>query len=218
MSTSQDDELIDLLNRAKQGDVEARLELVVELVPPLRRFAWSEVGERPDAADLVDDLVQDAAIRIVDRLDQCQAQSERQLINWALTIIRNIYHDLLRAERKIEWVRFSPRLYETVGTEVEHALLTESEKSSVDKAFRSILHKVWASLSENQVRLLTVRLDEEATWPEVATKLKIRSDFAARRRFQRIQLSIRKDLQRRLSELPTTVRDEVRRRFQRMGF
>lgn len=66
---------------------------MVELLPRLRRFAFSLTGSR----DQADDLVQETCARALARVDQWQPGT--RLDSWMFRIAQNIWLDRLRADR-----------------------------------------------------------------------------------------------------------------------
>ncbi len=64
---------------------------IIELLPRLRRFAYSLTGER----DRADDVVQETCVRALSRLDQWEPGT--RLDSWMYRIAQNIWFDRARA-------------------------------------------------------------------------------------------------------------------------
>lgn len=124
----------------KASDIKAEL---VQLLPRLRRFAFSQTRSVQDA----DDLVQAACERALSRLDQFQPGS--RLDSWMFTIMRNIWIDNVRSRQR------RPEFANTEATEeaVDHMLLAAQAEA------RSDLQRIsgeMARLPPEQLSVLTL--------------------------------------------------------------
>ncbi len=92
----QDQQEIDLLQQAQNGDMEAFGELQSLLDSPIRRFVWRLIGTH----DAEDDIVQDSLIALYLNLDRISPPEN--LRPYLFRIVRNRCYDLLRKRRRFE--------------------------------------------------------------------------------------------------------------------
>ncbi|MBZ0279923.1 MAG: RNA polymerase sigma factor [Anaerolineae bacterium] len=92
----QDQQEIDLLRQAQNGDMEAFGELQSLLDSPIRRFVWRLIGTH----DAEDDIVQDSLIALYLNLDRISPPEN--LRPYLFRIVRNRCYDLLRKRRRFE--------------------------------------------------------------------------------------------------------------------
>jgi RNA polymerase sigma-70 factor (ECF subfamily) len=91
---------VELLNRVKAGDDEARERLVARCMPPLRRWAR---GRLPTyARDMLDteDLVQDSVIAALRRIEGFEARREGALQAYLRQAVANRIKDVIRYKRR----------------------------------------------------------------------------------------------------------------------
>lgn len=99
---------------------------ITELLPSLRRFAYSLTGSMADA----DDLLQNTVERILAR----NMPSDVDLTKWAFRICRNVWIDECRARKVRRDATENPELSEGQVTDGEHQTTKEIEWSRVDSA------------------------------------------------------------------------------------
>ena len=87
----------ELVRAAQEGDKAALETLARRWWPVLRRWAKLELA----SADLAEDAVQDAMIRMVRFIDRCDP--ERPFEAWLRTILRNCAHDVRGRTKVIEF-------------------------------------------------------------------------------------------------------------------
>jgi RNA polymerase sigma-70 factor (ECF subfamily) len=97
-----------------------------DLLPALRRFAYSLTGSMADA----DDLLQNTVERILTR----DMPSDVDLTKWAFRICRNIWIDECRARKVRRDATENPELSDGQVTDGEHQTTKEIEWSRVDAA------------------------------------------------------------------------------------
>src|SRR4051794_7753758 len=91
---------VELLNRVKAGDDDARERLVARCIPPLRRWAR---GRLPTyARDMLDteDLVQDSVIAALRRIEGFEARREGALQAYLRQAVANRIKDVIRYKRR----------------------------------------------------------------------------------------------------------------------
>lgn len=99
---------------------------ITELLPGLRRFAYSLTGSMADA----DDLLQNTVERILTR----DMPSDVDLTKWAFRICRNVWIDECRARKVRRDASENPELSDGQVTDGEHQTTKEIEWSRVDSA------------------------------------------------------------------------------------
>ncbi|MBO6811522.1 MULTISPECIES: RNA polymerase sigma factor [Marinobacter] len=97
-----------------------------DLLPALRRFAYSLTGSMADA----DDLLQNTVERILTR----DMPSDVDLMKWAFRICRNVWIDECRARKVRRDATEHPELSDGQVTDGEHQTTKEIEWSRVDAA------------------------------------------------------------------------------------
>lgn len=97
-----------------------------DLLPALRRFAFSLTGSMADA----DDLLQNTVERILTR----DMPSDVDLTKWAFRICRNVWIDECRARKVRRDATENPELSDGQVTDGEHQTTKEIEWSRVDAA------------------------------------------------------------------------------------
>ena len=99
---------------------------LTDLLPALRRFAYSLTGSMADA----DDLLQNTVERILTR----DMPSDVDLTKWAFRICRNVWIDECRARKVRRDATENPELSDGQVTDGEHQTTKEIEWSRVDAA------------------------------------------------------------------------------------
>ena len=91
---------VELLNRVKAGDDEARERLVARCLPPLRRWARGRLPAY--ARDMLDteDLVQDSVIAALRRIEGFEARREGALQAYLRQAVANRIKDVIRYKRR----------------------------------------------------------------------------------------------------------------------
>lgn len=130
---------------------------LVDLVPKLRRFAFSLVGNAQDA----DDLVQAACERALRSVDQFQAGT--RMDSWMYRIIQNLWLDEKRRSR-------------TRGTSIDpdDAYLSDEGKAAQlpeDRMMLAQVRSAMASLPEGQREVLALVAIEGLSYKDAAEAL-----------------------------------------------
>lgn len=205
-----DGTLSGLLRRAVDGDTTAREELLEKLYVPLRRYARRHLSGWIEPDEAAKDVAQDTLVRITAHLGACRAQSDRQLVAWALAILRNVIIDRARQRAEECLVRFGPAVEPLAVTPPP-----DDPPSSADRTLSRLVRSALDALPPEKMRLLQLRLQLGDRWADVGAELGT-SWSAARRRFQRLQSTLRKDIARRIESLPQEDREVLERRLPRL--
>lgn len=128
-----------------------------ELVPKLRRFAYSLTGSMDDA----DDLLQSTVERILSR----DAPQGLELTKWAFRVCRNLWVDTYRSQKVRQDASWDPQLRDREVVDGERAVASEIELEQV--------HRAMDSLPDNQRAILSLVAIEGQTYKEVSATLEI---------------------------------------------
>ncbi len=188
-----------LAQAARGGDLRAVDRLLECLEVRVRRWLAARVSGFREPDDLASDLSQEALIRIATAVVRARFHSDAQVVSWALTIGRSVLVDHLRAHGG----RSAPT------GDVEHAdsraaLLrwvgTPQEAGPAERMLGAVVHEALAPLPDAARELLRLRVHVGASWKEVADALQT-TEAGAKRRFQRLQGTLRREILRRLHAL-----------------
>ncbi|MDX2290282.1 MAG: RNA polymerase sigma factor [Hyphomicrobiaceae bacterium] len=121
--------------------IEVRQE-IVELLPRLRRFAYSLTGSLEDA----DDVVQTACLRALTRLDQFTPGT--RLDSWMFRIVQTVTIDRGRRSRRskvvsgsdeIESIGYDQRIHETAEARVDLAIVRRAMAQDLPEEQRAVV-------------------------------------------------------------------------------
>lgn len=201
-------DLTALLAAHQKGDAsdDAALEaLLAHLEPPLRRFLGRRVRSMGRDLDFVQDATQQSLVAIVLSVHGCRARSDAELVAWALGVARNQLAELLRREGP--WAdSLDDDQAPVVAGESFHT--SAGQCDDVDPGLDVLLGvvgRISAALPAKAAALLWMRLVAGYEWHEVGAELGI-SAGAAKLRFQRMQVSLRAQVQKQLAVLPDPAR------------
>jgi RNA polymerase sigma factor (sigma-70 family) len=91
---------IELLSRAKAGDLAARERLVARCLPPLRRWARGRLPRYARAMLDTDDLVQETVLSALHRLEHFEARGEGALQAYLRQALANRIKDVIRSQNR----------------------------------------------------------------------------------------------------------------------
>ncbi|GAA0846491.1 RNA polymerase sigma factor [Marinobacter szutsaonensis] len=131
---------------------------ITELLPRLRRFAYSLTGSMPDA----DDLLQNTVERLLAR----DMPEDADLTKWAFRVCRNVWIDECRARKVRREATEQPELSEGQVVDGEHQTAREIEWNRVDKAM--------AKLPEDQRQIISLVAIQGFSYQAVAEILSVR--------------------------------------------
>ena len=166
------DSSVALLERAKQGDEDARNQLCARYLPRLRRWAH---GRLPDwAREHLDteDIVQDTLLQSVKRLDVFTPQHERAFCAYVCEALRNRLRDVVRrAARRPTGEPVSPDAPAADPSPLEQA---------VGSQMLSRYEAALSQLKESDRELVVARVELHLDYEEIASLLGKSSVAAAR--------------------------------------
>lgn len=203
--------LLSLMRRADAGDDTALEEFLVRVYRIARAFVRRRL---PWSAD--DAFVEDAAAETVGRVARafagCRARTEGEAVAWILETTRNTAIDLHRQELRQVLAGTLEDLDLAGGTPPPTAGMT----SPAEAALLDLLAETHAAIPADLQLLLWTRLVAGATWAEAGEQVGTTS-AGAKRRYQRAQSRLRRELVRRIHELPGPKRDLVIERLSAFG-
>jgi RNA polymerase sigma-70 factor (ECF subfamily) len=178
-----------LVRSAQQGSPQALEALFKRYLPRVRQIVALRLGYRQASCATIDDLVQEALLRVFQNLEQFAAQSEASFRHWIATCVANSVRNTLRdaraEKRGGQRVRVFAELFpESLASSIfpgkgptASAILQGAE--TLEKIEAALL-----SLEECDRELIILRRLCEMSYREVADKLGL-SEVAARQAFHR---------------------------------
>ncbi|GGC66176.1 RNA polymerase sigma factor [Marinobacter halophilus] len=103
---------------------------ITELLPSLRRFAYSLTGSMPDADDLLQNTVERLLVR--------SRPDDVDLTKWAFRVCRNVWIDECRARKVRRVAADKPELSEGQVVDGEHHTTQQIEWNRVDAAMAEL--------------------------------------------------------------------------------
>lgn len=199
--------LYDQFRQAQDGDTEALELLLRGLRPLLLHEIRPRVRSSTATEAVAEELTQDALVRVAKGLSGCRAQTETQLRAWCRTIARRRVIDWYR-RRSAERERKTPGALADVlwsraesGRPQPEGELTHSEMQEVEEVLGSLLLEAQAKLSEGTQEVLRRRLLYHDIW-RAAGEAAGTTPGGAKRRYQRATDRLRKEVLRRIRNLP----------------
>lgn len=193
--------------------------LLTALCGPIRRFAAGELRGHIDAGDIVEDLVQETLIRLAAAVRSCRATSDGEIVSWARTTARRALIDMYRSPSSgLAARQFAQELVEEM---TEFATTQNQDVAALNSPVMSCLLTIMMGAYNDAVEttgeLLWWRLIMGLEWTEIALKFST-SAAGAKRRFQRAQDTLRREVMRRVGALPVCERGEVLALLARFGY
>ncbi|WP_284352670.1 sigma factor [Roseisolibacter agri] len=193
------------------------------------RFVRDRVRRRRDAEDLAADVAQETLIRLARGAPTCRAQTDPQVLAWALTTAQHVLIDTWRSP---EWRLAGARASGPAGAsgraaagDAEWAALAQSYEESagrvpdVEPAYALLLRlavEACDAARDGVATLCWTRLVAGAEWAQVAAACNT-SETAVKRRFQRAQAAMRREVWRRVATLGPSDQAAVRAYLFRRG-
>lgn len=195
--------LVELAKAAQDGCEQALERLLAQVHVHVVRSC--RVWLTGAGAAVADEVAQETLVRIAARIDECRADADAMLLAWCRAIARNAAIDCLR-EHKAEWeVRTL-----TGGVALDVSGDAAPENTAAVRTLLDALDEVLESESGPAQTLLWLRLVQRDTWAEAGETLGITAG-AAKRRFQRTMVRLRKAVSRTLALRPPREREQALR-------
>lgn len=190
---------------------EQALESLLEaLYVPVKRFAKARLKRFGDAEEIAADVAQETLFHVARYHRTCTAVVEGQLMMWVLVTARRVMIDMLRSPGSGLAVR-------ALCVELRRDNVSESFESSIGKRPEAaaahelalgIAIEAYGYLPQTTAELLWDRLVGGAEWNSIATQYGT-TYSAAKRRFQRAQGALRREVLRRIRLAPSLKRVQL---------
>lgn len=185
----KNDAFLDVLERARCGDREARGTLVEQFYPQVRAIVHRSLAtdlrnNRPWllARFSTGDVVQEVFQSVLGDLDAFQGSTERSFAGYLSMLVRNRIIDAIRfheADRR-DGRRSAPGPED--GDHTSGAVAPDGEAARREQ--RALLFAALAELPERERLLVRARFEDTASFRELAEQLGYGSESAARRAYQ----------------------------------
>ncbi|MGE3278127.1 MAG: RNA polymerase sigma factor [Vicinamibacterales bacterium] len=167
-----DEPTVDLVVKARTGDASAVEALLERCIPQLTRWAHGRLPPAARGAQDTGDLVQEAVIHVLARLDQFEPRGVGALQAYLrMSVINRIRDEVRKITRR------------PISTEMPEHLPT-SHPSPLQEAIRSESYgryrRMLAMLTPRERELVIARIELEWTTAEIARHFRYRTDAAAR--------------------------------------
>ncbi len=194
---------LELVERARGGDAEARERLFTRYYPRVFRVVRARLGARLRSLEAPEDIVQNTFLAALGALEGFEAREDAALIDWFAVLIENQIRDAVKhhsalkreADREVslDALRSRPgtRRFEPEAREVPalEQLSTAEEARLLDECI--------AELPEEQREVLVLREHALASWALIAARLGRPTEAAARELHRRSQLRLMETYRRR---------------------
>ena len=210
-----DETLLILWDGARQRDPTCEGALLQALAPMVRRIIGARVRRLRPPDDFVEDVTQEALLRLFRGWQTARAAHPAQIVQWVTAVTRRAVVDELRASSTR--ILFGSRL-------LEEDLLSDSAIHSaadddVEPGYALLCRltvECQRALPASTATLLWYRVIEGATLEELGAHLRISAD-AAKRRLQRGQATLRREVLSCAASLPEPERSAVALVIERLG-
>jgi RNA polymerase sigma-70 factor (ECF subfamily) len=166
------DSTLDLVTRARLGDETAWQELMARYEGPLRRFARGRLPQTSRGLTDTDDMVQDATLNVLKRLDRIELRFPGALLAY---LRRSVQNRLVDERRRA--ARFAP----PAPLEDEHAAGGDSPlDDAIARDRRRRFRIALAALSPRDRLAVVMRLNDGASYEAIAEAIECPTPNAAR--------------------------------------
>lgn len=221
MGQGEQDDRVDLLDQARQGDGTALNQLLEFLQPEIRTYLKGQIQSHPSSSAQAEELTQEVLLRIARSIESCQANSAGELWSWIRSIARNVVTDRYR-KRKGELDR---RIWSSDETLLARATLHQvfgggsgsnagDVRADLDIVVGRILLEAQGELSAGTQEVVRRHVLLDETWRETGEAIGTTGP-GAKRRWQRALDRLRKEVLNRIDELPQPLRQAALNRLGR---
>lgn len=203
--------LVPLMRQADAGDDAALEEFLVRVYRIARAFVRRRLPQSSDDA-FVEDAAAETVSRVAGAFRRCRARTEGEAVAWILETARNTSIDLHRQELR----HVLAATLDDLDLAGAAPAPTSGTMSPAEAALLDLLAETHAALPADLQLLLWTRLIDGATWAEAGDEIGTTS-AGAKRRYQRAQVRLRRELVRRIHQLPGAKRDLVIDRLSAFG-
>lgn len=186
-----EEDFTELLRRAKLGEADAlrefhsRYEQLV--LARVRKLLAPTLRRRSDTADIAQSVFED----VLRDLPAFEDRGEEAFTHWVYIKVENKVHDAWRKQLHPEGGQREGELVTADGDRAA-ARSPGPATQAGDEDDRARMRKVLASLPATQQTILTLRQQDELGFAEIAQRLGLTSEDAARMRYVRALVALRK--------------------------
>lgn len=204
-------DVIGMLRAAQAGDDRACEQLFVSIRPYALRVADAFLRNVPTAAIVGEDVAQESLLRAYVSLESCRAETSGQVLAWIRVITQRLATEVMRAHA-FRVSLAGVELLESSACSDDTTPSGDNEFSNGEQRFlERLTFEAYAALGDSSAEALWMHLICSASWEEAGRALDITA-AAAKRRFQRAQIAIRRRVIRRAGELSASDRALVESR------
>lgn len=218
MGESRSRTLLELLEGARGGAQEDLEILLRRLRPRVMRFLVDRLQSHASTSAIAEEMTQEVLVRVTQSIASCRATTEEELHAWVQTIARRLVIDRYR-RRELE---LEQRVWEDDLRIDGHLLIDacadadaeaeSAEAREIEEVLGNLLWEAQAELTDGTQQVLRRRLLYGETWSQVGEFVGT-SAAGAKRRFQRAQDRLRKEVRKRVTALPDALQRAVLRRL-----
>lgn len=159
---------------------------------------------------MAEDVVQETLIRVAKAIRRCQAASDPQILAWVRTIARNALTDMYRSPTtgmaaKLMAQDYHDEMRETANDWQGLAALPSSPARA---CLLELVMDVYGDAAEPTGELFWLRLIAGLEWGEIAVRFAT-TTAGAKRRFQRAQATLQREVVSRVAQLPEPLQQNV---------
>lgn len=206
------------LEAAREEDDEALSRLLEAVRPQVHAYLRSRLRSQPGTDSLSEELTQSVLLRLVRSIGGCRAEAPAQFRAWVRTIARRAAVDWYRKrqpelDRRARGHLSDCREERLRGIRSESGVLRDEEDVAPERrVLGRLLWEAQSVLSEGTRTVIRRRLLFGDTWEAAGAAIDT-SAGGAKRRWQRAQVRLQKEVLERARELPRPLREEVLRRL-----
>ena len=168
--------MLDLIKEARGGDQEALATLLAQQQPTLRRLVAAMLLNRQQGVIDPDDVLQEAFIRVLRKIESCQAETAQAFRRWIVAIAANTTRNAIRHQ-----IRYDRGRRPHVGVDRSESLSqafdirfgpsrTASSIAS-EQELKFLMSKAMDLLPPHQRAVLILRSYEQMTLEQIAAAL-----------------------------------------------
>jgi RNA polymerase sigma factor (sigma-70 family) len=201
--------LVEAKRFGESADV-ALEDLLTDLCEPVRRFAVFRLRYHEDPGDMAEDVVQETLIRVAKAIRTCNAASDAQILAWVRTIARNAMTDMYRSPTTGMAAKLMAQDYhdEMKESANDWQNLAAVPSSPARAYLLALVMAVYDDATEATCELFWLRLIAGLEWGEIAVKFGT-TTAGAKRRFQRAQSALQREVVSHVAALPDLLRHDV---------
>ncbi|MRG87816.1 RNA polymerase sigma factor [Salinibacillus xinjiangensis] len=142
-----------LVKKAKKGDKEALLELIMEQKDDYYKLAYTYTGNRDDALDAMEDMI----VKLYEQIPRLKKPGS--FYSWSKTILVNCCHSIHRKRKKLVFVE----------DWTDDAGISSQEVSPIETSVQHMhIHQLLSKLNPNQAEAIRLRYFQDLDYQSIA--------------------------------------------------